>query len=114
MIEICEHPANDTIREHNKIRLSKNQNARPLIRNQMRIRVDGRGVGWLNKPRNSKPCVAMTLVVDDETLEEIDREVQRYLGESVLIGLQSPDDEPDEPEPPSQIILPDGVDLDDS
>ena len=96
IIEIVAHPANDNLRKNNQTRLANRQDAQPLITDQMLILCDGKSVGWMNNHPLCKPGVAMTMVVDDETLEEIDREVERYLGESVQIGEAEPDEEEDE------------------
>ncbi len=115
MIEIVEHPANETIRRRNKQRLANGQDADNLIRDQEMIMYDGVQIGWLNNHPKKSPGVALMVRVDDETREEIDREVERHLGESVPIGQPPPDDEePEEEKPKSQIWTPDGDKEDES
>ena len=109
MIEIVEHPVNEALRARNKIELAAGRNASALITDVEAILYDGVKIGWLNKPRHKPPGVALSVYVDDETREEIDREVERHLGQSVPIGQPPPDDEePEEEEPKSQIWTPDG------
>ena len=112
MIDIREHPANDVIRRRNKREIAAGREASQLIKDQHMVMCDGMQVAWLNHHPAKPAGVVMTLAVDDEMLEEISREVERYLGQSVPIGTQEPDeDEPDKDEPePSKIWTPEGGD----
>ncbi len=115
MIEILEHPANDLIRKRNVAHLAAHENAEPLITDQMVIRVNGHQVGWLNNHPTCRSGVSLMFKVDDETLEDIQREVDAYLGEGVPIGMPpEPDEEPGEEKPKSQIWTPDGDDDEES
>lgn len=93
MIEIVEHPVNDTIRKRNKEHLAAGENADLLVTDQELIKCDGVWVGWLSRHPTKPAGVSLIIRVDDETRDEIDSEVRRHIGESVPIAELAPDDE---------------------